>query len=208
MHRCVTRRIATTRVARLAAALLAVSVFGSSGRVAAADHFPFGPLSAPRQIPAWRVTLSDGSSSTIAALLKGRVTALQLMFTTCSATCPLQGATFARAQQELQGTLPEVQFLSLSIDPAADSPVAMTQWLNTFGARAGWRGVTPKAGDLPDIFRVLGDGGLPRPEGIDPHSGQVYIVNRNGVLVYRTAAMPSARLLVEALRTAATTGWQ
>ncbi|MFN7984834.1 MAG: SCO family protein [Vicinamibacterales bacterium] len=167
----------------------------------AADHFPFGELSTPRPIPAWTVTKADGTNVALPTLLKGHVTAIQLMFTSCNAICPLQGAAFARAQAELGRALPGAQFLSVSIDPASDTPAAMTEWLQTFGARAGWTGATPKLSDLAEIQRLLGDGGMPQPQGADPHSGQVYIVNRDGVLVYRTTAMPSARAIVDAMRT-------
>lgn len=189
------------------AAVLAGVLLVSPVSAGPADHFPFGPLSAPRAIPAWKVMQTDGSSTDLPKLLRGHITALQLMFTSCNATCPLQGATFASAQQQLGTRLSGAQFISLSIDPANDSPAAMAEWLKTFDARAGWRAVTPKAADVADVFRILGDGGLPRPAGADPHSGQVYIINGDGVLVYRTAAMPSARAIVDAMVTAATTGW-
>lgn len=189
---------AFSRIVVLAAAVLLSAQFAG-----AADHFPFGVLSAPRTIPAWKVTTANGASTDLPKLLRGHVTAVQLMFTSCNAVCPLQGATFAKAQQQLGTQVPDAQFISLSIDPANDSPAAMAEWLNTFGVRAGWRGVTPKAADVADVFRVLGDGGLPQPDGPDPHSGQVYIIDRNAVLVYRTAAMPSARAIVEAMVTSA-----
>ncbi|MFN7982380.1 MAG: SCO family protein [Vicinamibacterales bacterium] len=191
MRRCWWRALATAVVV-----LASVQTRAAS----AADHFPFGELSTPRPIPAWRVTKTDGASVALPTLLKGHVTAIQLMFTTCNAICPLQGATFAKAQAELGRALPDAQFLSVSIDPASDTPAAMTEWLHTFGARAGWMGATPTLSDLPEIQRLLGDGGMPQPQGADPHSGQVYIVNRDGVLVFRTAAMPSARAIVDAMR--------
>ena len=181
------------------AALALLSVQTRTAR--AADHFPFGELSAPRAVPAWSVTTADGTPAPLPRLLKGHVTAIQLMFTSCNAICPLQGATFSKAQSELGQQLPDAQFLSISIDPGTDTPAAMREWLQTFSAKAGWTGVTPKAADLDAIQRLLGDGGMPQPQGADPHSGQVYIVNRDGALVYRTAAMPSARAIVEALRT-------
>ena len=61
-------------------------------------HFPFGPLPDPRPVPAWALHTNDGQSTDLARLCRGRSTALQLMFTGCSATCPLQGALFAQAQ--------------------------------------------------------------------------------------------------------------
>jgi len=174
---------------------------GQAHQVFAADHFPFGELSTPRPIPAWVMKTADGVAVPLPRLLKGHVTAVQLMFTSCNAICPLQGATFAKAQTQLGREIPDAQFISISIDPANDTPAAMTEWLHTYGARSGWIGVTPAPDDAIAVQRLLGDGGMPQPQGADPHSGQVYIVNREGVLIYRTAAMPSARTIVDALRT-------
>lgn len=169
----------------------------------AADHFPFGALSAPREVPAWMVTTADGAVVPLPHLLKGHVTAVQLMFTSCNAICPLQGATFAKAQTQLGHEIADAQFVSISIDPGTDTPVAMHKWLQTFDAKAGWTGVTPKPSDLVALQAVLGEGGMAQPQGADPHSGQVYIINREGMLVFRTAAMPSASGIVAAMRTVA-----
>jgi len=67
----------------------------------------------------------QGAATNLAELLRGRVTALQPMFTGCSATCPIQGALFAQAQHALLGRWQSptpVQWLSLSIYPLADGP--------------------------------------------------------------------------------------
>lgn len=170
---------------------------------AAEDHFPFGPMGTPRVLPPWVVLRDDGKSAAMDGLTKGHVTAIQLMFTSCRATCPLQGAAFARARKELGGAIPDARFVSISVDPGTDTPAAMSLWLKQFKANSGpgseWIGLTPRKQDVPEMFRVLGDGGVPRPSGPDPHSGQVYIVSRDGKLVYRTPSMPSGRQIVDAM---------
>lgn len=180
---------------------LALVASTSVGRAVAAaqDHFPFGPLSAPRVIPAWRVTRHDGTVHSLADLVRGRVTALQVMFTSCRATCPLQAAIFASAQRQLGGAVPGAQLLSLTIDPATDTPAVMATWLASTGAGPSWIGITPAPSDVTAIQELLGDGGLPRPQGADPHSGQVYVIDRKGRLVFRTTAMPGARKVIDAL---------
>jgi protein SCO1 len=174
-------------------------------RIAAArsSHFPFGAVVPARPIPAWAVTTNAGVSTDLASLLRGRTTALQLMFTGCSATCPIQGALFAQAQRALTRATPDAQFISVSIAPAADTPAALQAWLSNLSAQAGWLAVRPRIEDLDALFEVLARGGEARPPGTDPHSGQVYIVNRRGELTYRTPSMPPARDIVAALGTAA-----
>jgi protein SCO1 len=166
---------------------------------ARSSHFPFGPVVPARPIPAWQVITQSGQSTNLAALLTGRVTALQLMFTGCTATCPIQGALFAQAQHVLpRGS--DFQLISISIAPLADTPAALTHWLRDFAAGPEWLGVAPRAEDLDKMFELLARGGESRPVGPDPHTGQVYIANRRGELVYRTPSMPPAAQIVAALR--------
>jgi protein SCO1 len=165
----------------------------------AADHFPFGPLSAPRTIPGWAMTTDAGVATHLTTLLQGHVTALHLMFTTCTATCPIQGATLAKAQRVLAGRVAGARFLSVSVDPEQDRPARLAAWLKTFDARPGWMALCPREADLDDITKILGEGGVSPPQGADPHSGQVYLIDRAGRLVYRTAAMPSAQHVVDAM---------
>ncbi len=182
-------------------AFLALVASAGAGRVVGAtqDHFPFGPLSVPRAVPGWRVTRHDGTVHALTDLVRGRVTALQVMFTSCRATCPLQAAIFANVQRQLGDAVPGAQLLSLTIDPATDTPAVMADWLASTGAGPAWAGITPAPSDVTAIQALLGDGGLPRPQGADPHSGQVYVIDRQGRLVFRTAAMPAARKVVDAL---------
>ena len=177
----------------------APSVAGDSDAARSA-HFPFGPVVPPRPIPPWPVRTEQAKATDLASLLRGRTSALQLMFTGCSATCPIQGALFGQAQRELQGRPPEVQFVSVSIDPLADTPAALAGWLRTFSGLPGWIAVAPRLDDVDRIFAVLGNGGEPRPTGSDRHTGQVYIIDRRGELAYRTPSMPPAEQIVAALR--------
>lgn len=173
----------------------------STRDAALSRHFPFGPVVPPRSIPPWPVLTHLSSRTDLAALLRGRTTALQLMFTGCSATCPIQGALFAQAQRELRAQGLAAQLVSLSIDPLGDTPAALDGWLRQFSAAPGWLAAAPRVEDVDRIVDVLGSGGEPRPKGSsDPHTGQVYIVDRRGELVYRTPSMPPAGQIVAILR--------
>jgi protein SCO1/2 len=181
-----------------------VSAAADSRGVAAAQHFPFGPVLPKRPAPPLALRSHLDAATDLSALLRGRVSAVQLMFTGCSATCPIQGALFAQAQGLLGGSLPAVQFVSLSIDPLGDTPVALAAWLRRFDARAGWLAAVPRVGDAERLIAWLGEGGEPRPRGSDPHTGQVYLVDERGELAFRTPSMPPAADIAAALRRLAT----
>lgn len=169
-------------------------------RKGSADHFPFGPVRPERSLSPWAVTTHRGQATDLVALLSGRITALQLMFTGCSATCPIQGALFSQAQRLVGTGLPVAQFVSLSIDPLGDTPARLQAWLQGLEARAGWTAALPRVADVDAIVERLGRGGEPRPVGPDPHTGQVYLIDRQARLVHRTPSMPRAEDIVEALR--------
>ncbi len=168
--------------------------------VARSSHFPFGPVVPTRPLAPWPVTTHLGVATELPVLLRGKVTALQLMFTGCSATCPIQGALFAQAQRDLMGALAGAQFLSVSIDALGDTPAALAAWLKKFSAAPGWLAAVPRVQDVDALVERLGSGGEKRPQGPDPHTGQVYVIDRRGELVFRTASMPPPAQIVDALR--------
>jgi protein SCO1/2 len=163
--------------------------------VVAADHGRVDPPVPIPDIPVRRA--GDGASAGLAALLRGRVTALQLMFTGCSSVCPIQGAIFERVQD----LLPEqqsagIQLVSLSIDPRGDTPRAMQAWLERFDARAGWIAVAPTPKDLDRLLDLFGQGS----NALETHTTQVNIIDRRAELVFRTPVLPSADAIASILR--------
>ena len=55
-------------------------------------------------------------------LVKGKVVAINFVFTTCTTICPPLTATFRRVQQELASQNSSAQLISVSVDPAVDTP--------------------------------------------------------------------------------------
>jgi protein SCO1/2 len=92
-----------------------------------------------------------------------------------------------------------VRLLSVSIDPLGDTPQALSNWLAQFGARSNWLAVRPDAADVERLSNVLNSGGEVVDRRSDVHSGQVFIVNTRGQLVFRTASMPPVATILDAL---------
>jgi protein SCO1 len=155
-------------------------------------HNDAGRVSPPQAPPAVALTLDDNAQSSLQALLRGRVTALQLMFTSCQATCPLQGALFGEALKKLGDKVKLAQLVSISIDPGQDTPARLREWLKRFGATSRWRAARPDKAQL----QALSDFLKSNNPGPDPHTAQVYFFNREGQLALRSVDFPPAAEIV------------
>jgi len=165
------------------------------GRVQADTSF--GRVNPPQATPTLRVTSVDARSTELVSLLQGKVTALQLMFTGCSATCPIQGAVFSEVQAQLSGAAAHFQLLSVSIDPMGDDPKALRAWLRRFGAQpTRWTAALATPEDLDRLLDFLRG----RARGADRHTPQVYLFDRRARLFFRTADLPPAGLVVSGMQ--------
>lgn len=83
-------------------------------------------------------------------LVKGKVVVIQSMFSTCTTLCPLLGSAFSRVQEML--TDRDVHLISISVDPATDTPERLRAWGTRYHAGANWTMVT---GPKYEVDRVL-----------------------------------------------------
>ena len=162
---------------------------------AAKAHNDAGRVLPPIAPPPLSLTLHDGTRTTLAKVLQGHSTALQLMFTGCSATCPIQGAIFSAVQKNLPASA-QVRLVSVSIDPLNDDPAAMRRWLKHFDANPRWLGATPDYRELDRLLDFL----RARSKGTDRHTPQVYFFNANGALALRSTDFPSSDEITRLLR--------
>lgn len=165
---------------------------GTATRRSRNSHLPFGPVNPPEPLPAWRVAGHDGRVGDLRARLRGKVTLLQLMFTGCSATCPIQGAVFAGVAARLPGGS---QLLSLSIDPLNDDAKALRNWLKRHGGHERWLAASPRVEDVDAVFEFFSG----RARSPDPHTANVYVIDRQARLVFKTPEMPSSEELISLL---------
>jgi protein SCO1/2 len=163
--------------------------------VAASPIRGHGKINPPVAVPNIPLVRHDGASTRLLPLVAGHATAVQLMFTACTTTCPIQAAIFARVETKLPDMAARrLQLLSLSIDPEDDTPKALSAWRRRFHAGPYWIAAAPDVADLPSMQEFFGKGALA------DHSTQVHILDRQGRLVWRTFEMPTAEEIAEVLQ--------
>jgi cytochrome oxidase Cu insertion factor (SCO1/SenC/PrrC family) len=90
-------------------------------------------------------------------LVKGQTVVINFIFTTCTTICPPLGATFARLQKELGDKVGrDVRFISISVDPATDTPERLKAWGAKFHAGEGWTFVTGNKPQIDELLYALG----------------------------------------------------
>lgn len=89
-------------------------------------------------------------------LVRGKVVAVNFIFTTCTTVCPPLGATFARVQKDLgERAGRDVQLISISVDPVTDTPERLKAWGEKFKAGPGWTLVTGAKPQVDELLRAL-----------------------------------------------------
>jgi cytochrome oxidase Cu insertion factor (SCO1/SenC/PrrC family) len=103
-------------------------------------------------LPDFSLVAGDRRPVTRADLL-GKVWVANFIYTHCTDTCPLQSARMADLQKEF--TDPALRFLSISVDPARDTPAVLTAYAARFGAGERWWFLT---GEKAPIYRLVQEG--------------------------------------------------
>ena len=91
-------------------------------------------------------------------VLKDKVVVINFIFTNCEGACPLMTHKLTMVRDRLEGKIGNpLQFVSLSLDPARDTPAAMKEFARMHNAdHEGWVFLTGKPEHLDSIIKRLG----------------------------------------------------
>ena len=154
-------------------ALLFAVAAGASGWFAVRARQAEEPLPVLATVPDFTLTEASGRTVTLQDLA-GKPWVADLVFTSCGGICPLMTAAMSQLEQSTEG-LPEVRFVSISVDPERDTPEVLTEYAERHRAdRSRWLFLT----GAPDAIRTLAVGGLKLPiaDG-DPSKGEDEILH-------------------------------
>jgi protein SCO1 len=89
-------------------------------------------------------------------LIQGKVVVINFIFTTCTTICPPMAATFSRVQNQIGDRLgKDIYLISISVDPAVDTPQRLKAWGAKFGAKPGWTFVTGNKPEMDQLLKAL-----------------------------------------------------
>jgi protein SCO1 len=90
-------------------------------------------------------------------LLKDKVVIINAFFATCTGSCPPMSHNLARVQDALGDRMgKDVVILSITVDPAMDTPERLKEYATKMGARPGWYFLTGEQANVELAQRKLG----------------------------------------------------
>ena len=109
-------------------------------------------------LPNTRLTTHDGRPVRFYDdLVKGKVVAINFMFTSCRIACPVTTPKLVEVQKLLgERSGRDVTFLSITLDPEHDTPKVLHAYAKAYGVGPGWYFLTGKENDIQQLRRKLG----------------------------------------------------
>src|SRR5919197_1414749 len=159
----------------LAAAAIMIMMWLAAARPAVAQNSRWGA----NYFPNVELTTQDGATVHFYDdLIKGKIVAINLIYTTCKYACPLETARLAQVQSVLGDRMGrEVFFYSITIDPAHDTPAVLKEYAAKFHAGPGWLFLTGQQADIDLISKKIGLYSAPNPSNPDGHTPNLLVGN-------------------------------
>ena len=115
--------------------------------------------------------------------LRGKVVAIDFIYTTCTDVCPLFTANFAALQRTLnKAHAGDVFFASITTDPEVDSPKVLKAYAQRYGADLrNWAFLTGTEEQLKAVWKGLGIRVIRKGRGLVQHTSLTTLLDRQGI---------------------------
>jgi len=188
------RRVLASAVAIVATSSLAVFMAAHAAAAGdtrwGADYFPNVTLT----------TQAGASARFFDDLIKGKIVAIDLIYTTCEYSCPLETARLAQVQRLIGPRMGrDVFFYSITIDPQHDTPAVLDEYARKFGAGPGWLFLTGAKADIDLLTRKLGLYSPPDPNNADGHLPYLLVGNQTTGQWMRNSAVDNPKFLARTI---------
>ncbi len=136
--------------------------------------------------PAFRLTDQSGQPLALEDL-RGKVVLLDFIYTHCPGPCPVLTGLHADLQHALGRELGQrVRFVSITLDPAQDTPEALAAYARARGAELStWSFLTGTPAEVADVVKRYGVGTLRRSDGTIDHLVVTFVIDGEGRIVDR-----------------------
>lgn len=136
--------------------------------------------------PTFALTDQDGAPLASQALA-GKTLLVDFVYTTCPGPCPILTSRHVALQRELSPELrARTHFVSISIDPARDTPAALRAYASARGADlAHWSFVTGPVDVVSALLEAYGVGSVRQPDGTIDHVVATFVVDGEGRIADR-----------------------
>jgi protein SCO1/2 len=157
-----------------------------------------GELWGPDYFPNVELQTQDGRTVRFYDdLLKDRLVAIDLIYTRCRFSCPLETARLAQVQRILGDRVgKDVFFYSITLDPEHDTPAVLKAYAEKYRAGPGWLFLTGRKEDVKLVAHKLGL--LSRgetPVNRDGHTPELMVGNVPAGQWMRNSAVDDPRFL-------------
>ncbi len=129
-------------------------------------------------------------------LLQKQIALVNFVFTSCTTICPVLSATMQAIEKQLQDELGKgVILVSISVDPAKDTPDKLRTYAEKFDAGQHWYWLTGRPSEINQLLKAFG---IPvgRPED---HPPIILAGNANTNHWLRWVGIPSPESIIEAI---------
>src|SRR4051812_34913965 len=107
-------------------------------------------------------------------VLKGKMSIISFIYTSCRDICPVVTARLSQLEEKLGDAVGrDYFFVSITIDPATDSPDKLKEYGKAFGVGPSWLFLTGKKEDVDLIRHRLGE----RSRALTEHRNEVLLFN-------------------------------
>jgi protein SCO1 len=191
------RRSWSSRIAACAVGLFAVT----------SQQAPFVTLAEAQQVR-WRqdyfpnVTLQDHDGRSVRFyddMLRGKVVAINFVYTTCTDICPLDTAKMRQVHELLEGRVGrDIFFYSISINPERDTPAQLRRFMRAYDVGPGWSFLTGSRADVELLQRKLGIRPVDQRQ-LNTHETSILLGNEASGQWIKRSSFENPRLLANIL---------
>jgi protein SCO1 len=134
------------------------------------------------KIPSFTLIDQEGDPFNAESKLRGKIVAINFIYTTCSDVCPLFTVEFARLQRALKSQPRQDFFLvSITTDPEIDTPKVLKAYAQRFEADfQNWAFLTGNELQMKQVWKAFGVQVIRRGRGLVQHTSLTTLIDARG----------------------------